>query len=379
MKRHKGNRSTSKELMDVRSENIALNDIILGLGSGRYKVSSQSESDLYYDVTVMDNSWKCTCPYFVHRNYSCKHIGAVQSIVENVREDQRSTVKIDDPGVMCTKCGHCDCKYRETRKKKNGVAVRYVCQTCGKKFTHSLGFVGRRCDEDIVTDVLQDVAMSKSLTQAAQGLAKRNVFPDPSTVWRQTKQYGSLLKALSNLVASQAGYEWSVDELYYKSLGREMWLFGVLDINSRFVLNSDVSPSKFGYDATNLFAGAINLAKKIPDVVTTDALAAFAKGLNSALPGGKRSRMIYRKDAGIRRRHVNNIYERFNGTLKDRLKCVRGFRSALPALHVLYLAYYDLFWPHCGINKKTPAEAMGVVVGVNRWLTAIRYAALFCT
>ena len=90
--------------------------------------------------------------------------------------------------------------------------------------------------------------------------------------------------------------------------------------------------------------------------------------------------MIHRKDAGIRRWHVDNIYERFNGTLKDRLKCVRGFRSALPALHMLYLACYNLFWPHSGINERTPAEAMGVVVGgVNRWLTAIRYAALFCT
>ena len=103
----------------------------------------------------------------MHRNDSCKYMGAVQSIVENVRESQRSTVKIDDPGVVCTKCGHDDCKYRKTHRKKNGVSVRYVCQTCGKKFTYSLGFVGRRCDEDIVTDVLQDVAMSKSFTQAA--------------------------------------------------------------------------------------------------------------------------------------------------------------------------------------------------------------------
>ena len=279
---------------------------------------------------------------------------------------------------LITRVLHCDVFVVHGKLDALGVSVRYVCRICGKKFTHSLGFVGRHYGEDTVTDVLQDVAMNKSLTQAAQGLAKRNMFPDYSTVWRQTKQYGSLLKALSNLVASQAGYEWSVDELYYKSLGREMWLFGVLDINSRFVLNSDAFPSKFGYDATSLFAGAINLAKKIPDVVTTDTLAAFAKGLNSALLGGKRSRMIPRKDAGIRRLHVNSICERFNGTLKDRLKCVRGFRSALPALHVLYLAYYDLFWPHSGINKKTPTEAMGVVVGANKWLAAIRYAALFC-
>ena len=66
---------------------------------------------------------------------------------------------------------------------------------------------------------------------------------------------------------------------------------------------------------------------------------------------------------GIRKRHANdNACERFNGTVKDRIKRVRGFRSELPALHVLFLAYYNLFRPHSGMGGKTPAEALGAVI-----------------
>ena len=57
----------------------------------------------------------------------------------------------------------------------------------------------------------------------------------------------------------------------------------------------------------------------------------------------------------IHKRHANNnVYERFNGTVKDRIKCVRGFRSELPALHMLFLAYYNLFRPHSGMGERSP-------------------------
>ena len=68
---------------------------------------------------------------------------------------------------------------------------------------------------------------------------------------------------------------------------------------------------------------------------------------------------------------------RVNGTVKDRLKSIRGFHSLLPALHVPYLAHHNLFRPHSGIGEKTPAEELGVILkGPDKWLTAIRHAAL---
>ena len=154
----------------------------------------------------------------------------------------------------------------------------------------------------------------------------------------------------------------------------------MMDTETRFVTDYDVSPNKIGYDATNLFAGAPAPAGKVPDAAATGALPGFAGGLGGALPGGWRAGTLHRKDAGICKRHSNNnnnTYERLNGTLKGRLKSVRGFHSTLPTLHVLYLAYYNLFGPHSGMGGKTPAEAPGVILkGPDKWLTAIRHAAL---
>ena len=372
-------REPTREELDARGREIVQKGVILGLGSGRYMVSSCSKPDSYYEVTVTDNCWRCTCPYHVHGNRRCKHIGAVQPLVERIRRSERDVVSICDPGVViCVSCGGGDCRHRETRRRKRGVSERYECKTCGKKFTYNPGFVGRHYNHEEITGALEDVAMGKSSKQAAQSLAKTGRIPDPATIRRWTRSFGSLLKKMTDSIAHRVGYEWSADELYFKSMGKGMWLFGVMDAETRFVMDYDVSPNKIGYDATNLFAGAVELAGKVPDVVTTDALPGFASGLRRALPGGRRARTLHRKDAGIRKRHSNNnTYERFNGTLKGRLKSVRGFHSTLPALHVLYLAYYNLFRPHSGMGEKTPAEALGVILkGPDKWLTAIRHAAL---
>ena len=374
-------REPTREELDARGKDIVQKGVILDLGSGRYMASSCSKPGLYYEVTVTDNCWRCTCPYHVHGNRHCKHIGAVQPLVERIHKSERDVVSICDSEVRCVSCGGDNCKHRETRRRKMGVSERYECKACGKKFTYNPGFVGRHYSVDDIIGAIQDVAMGKSSAQAAQSLAKTGRIPDQATVWRWACSFGSLLKKLTNSIAHRTGYEWSADELYFKSMGRGMWLFGVMDTETRFVMYYDVSPDKMGYDATNLFAGAVELAGKTPDAVTTDALPGFASGLRGALPGGRRAKILHRKDAGIHKRHSNNnTYERFNGTLKDRLKSVRGFHSQLPALHVLYLAYYNLFRPHSGMGGKTPTEALGIILkGPDKWLTAIRHAVLFCT
>lgn len=184
---------------------------------------------------------------------------------------------------------------------------------------------------------------------------------------------------LSDPVAHRAGYKWSADGPYCCVLGNEMWLFGVTYIRARLIMDYDAPPGKLGYDATDLFAATLRLVGEAPDVVTTDALTGFAKGLVAAMSGGRRSGAVRRRGAGVRRRHANNIGERFNGAIRDRIKCVRGFRARPSALHVLFLAHYNPFRPHSGINWRTPAEAPGVVLErPGRWLTTIRHAALFC-
>ena len=215
-------KGSSQKDIDERGKSIIQGGVVLDLGHGRYKVSSQSVADAFYDVTVTDNCWRCTCAYHIHGNRRCKHISAVQDIVENIRKAPGNTHIIEDPGVVCVSCESPDCRYRETRHNKRTISERYVCRDCGKKFTYNPGFVGRHYDADTITDVLQDVAMGKSSEQAAQGLAKKGLHPNQSTIWRWSRHYGDMLRALSNSVAHLVGYDWSADEIYYKVKGEEM-------------------------------------------------------------------------------------------------------------------------------------------------------------
>ena len=148
-------------------------------------------------------------------------------------------------------------------------------------------------------------------------------------MWRRNVRFGGPPSKLSNAVAHRAGCEWCADETRYRSMGKGMWRFGAMYTESRFAVHHMPSPNKFGYDTEPLFAVAIRLAGKEPD-------------------------------ACMRKRHAdNNMHGRFNGTVKDRIRRVRGFRSELPALHVRFPAYYNPFRPRSGVGGKTPRRGIG--------------------
>ena len=64
-----------------------------------------------------------------------------------------------------------------------------------------------------------------------------------------------------------------------KVKGEEMRLFWVIDKGSRFVIYYKHSPTKFGYNAAELFRSAINLTKKTSDAIATEALFRIRTGI----------------------------------------------------------------------------------------------------
>ena len=85
-------------------------------------------------------------------------------------------------------------------------------------------------------------------------------------------------------------------------------------------------------------------------------------------------------DVGIRDRHTaNNLYERLNGEIKDRIARVRGFKSKTPALLRLLIVYHNLVRPHSGLDGRIPAETAGITIdGPDKWLMLIQQAASSC-
>jgi len=78
--------------------------------------------------------------------------------------------------------------------------------------------------------------------------------------------------------------------------------------------------------------------------------------------------------------HNNNHIERYNGSIKDRIKVMRGgfgsFEGAEAFMNLKDIIY-NFVNPHQGLKDKTPAEAAGIrlKLGRNRLLDIIKYLA----
>ena len=91
-------------------------------------------------------------------------------------------------------------------------------------------------------------------------------------------------------------------------------MFGVMNLQSRFVIDYNAAPTKFGYDATAPSEGVVGPADRMSDRIANDKLGGHAKGHMNAM--GSREPKMHAND---------NIYGRLDGTLKARPRRACGF------------------------------------------------------
>ena len=73
---------------------------------------------------------------------------------------------------------------------------------------------------------------------------------------------------------------------------------------------------------------------------------------------------------GINKPHAdNNRIERLNGTMRERVKVQRGWKSPTSAIAEGKRINYNYVKPHMALKGNTPAETDGIEVkGKNKWL-----------
>jgi transposase InsO family protein len=75
----------------------------------------------------------------------------------------------------------------------------------------------------------------------------------------------------------------------------------------------------------------------------------------------------------------NNRIERYMGSIKQRTKVMRGMQNSKTGNDLMrgWVAYYNFLRPHTALNGLTPAEAIGIDLGLNggnRWEEIIKKA-----
>ncbi len=64
-------------------------------------------------------------------------------------------------------------------------------------------------------------------------------------------------------------------------------------------------------------------------------------------------------------RATNNRIERLNGTVRERVKVQRGWKSMDSAIPEGHRIFYNFLRPHMALGKQTPAQAAGIDLGLD--------------
>lgn len=227
----------------------------------------------------------------------------------------------------------------------------------------------------MIADGLSLAAKGMSMSGVATELGRKG-HHFPSTTYRWAARFGPLMDAHAKKFSPWTGFKWHCDETFHKILGKEAYLFMVMDHSARFVLASMTPPKKFGAKPLRMFREAAHLAGVVPRVFVTDGLGDFAKPARKAFwrSAGRRFVHIAEIHAQNEFNH-NNVQESLNGDLKPLLRRRGGFKMMDSPLVGLAILGYN-FRPHGALGGRTPAEAAGIrPEGDDRILTLLEAAA----
>jgi len=166
-----------------------------------------------------------------------------------------------------------------------------------------------------------------------------------------------ILEAKGNLALSGKYHH---DETEIRVNGKGQFFWQTLDQDTRYIVAHLLTDGRTTEDAKKVFQ--MGKDKQKPIALFTDGSLAYDNAYYAVFDTPFRSSTTeWIRRVGIRARETNNVVERLHGTLKDRLKPMRGLKGEKAASELLdgYVINYNYCRKHQTINK-TPAEAAGI-------------------
>ena len=365
------------------AEIVSLGGQIERIDEHTYHVRSQSNKDRHYEVITTEHGMLCSCPDNIYRGVCCKHVHAIE-ISKRMREAvQQEVPKTVIKQIDLGRCKHCDSANIHKdgiRHLKKGDTQQYECHDCGKRFTHNLGFEGKRATPEQITMAVELVFSGLSSRKAATTLRKMKVKVSHQTVFNWSEEYGNIMEAYMDKVRPQVGEAWRTDEVYTKIRGNRRYIFAMLDSETRYWIAKMVAEHKGTDDVAPMFKQAKKVTGKVPTTLISDKAANF----HEAWEDQYKAKNFLWKDTW----HINEVtfggkwhnqqMESFNGnTIRLRTDVIRGLKKDDSAILSGLRVYHNFVRPHLGLDGYiTPGEAAGITIeGNDKILTMIQAAA----
>jgi len=273
-------------------------------------------------------------------------------------------------------CKYCD----STHVVKNGKVKgkqQYLCKACEHQFVEGSAFPKMRTESRIISTSIDLYFEGLSVRKVQAQVEKIfGIHVSQMTVWKWVMKYSKLTSEFVETLKPQLLGIYKVDETAIKCRGIQKWFWEIIDEQTKFLVASHLSGTRTAKDAIALFEKSVRVAKKKPISVYVDGLPAYIQGYNKVfrtLRKDTRPELI--RKVGLRAVNSNNTVERLHGTLKDRIKPMRGLKEEETVRTLLegWVVHYNYVRRHQSLSGRTPAEACGIEEK-NDWHTLVKEA-----
>ncbi len=339
---------------------VAIGGQIQRLNDKLFLVKSQGTDDASYRVKWINDKWKCDCPDYMKRDKPCKHIYAVNFLLD------LPSVVLSNAEILeriCPYCGSKETVMKGFRYNKTGAVRLRLCKDCNRRFkdgliaeskganiTLSLIAFDLHCKgvslRDIRNHIWQIYCIEKSVSTLHRWIIKLT---------------GTMQEALSSF-KPEVGNKWLADETFLKVNGNMRYLWNIMDYETRCHIVSVLTEGRGAEEALNVIKEAIQATGKNPEKLISDGLKSYSRAVNAL----QDNRIIHISNVGLTRQEDNNNrVERLHGTIKSWVKPQRGLKSRSQELINVHRLYYNLIRPHMALQDKTPVKT----AKDGRWLS----------
>ena len=250
----------------------------------------------------------------------------------------------------------------------NGVQ-RYWCKDCKRKFV--LGTLPKmKTDTNVISAALSCYFGGMPLDAIQRHLEQQyHHYYTEMGIYNWVKRFAKEAAERTKDFHPVVGDTWIADETVLKAGGRNIWFFDVIDKKTRYLLASRLSTSRTIKEAALVMNEAKRRAGKSPKRILTDKMGAYLDGIEMVF--GAATKHI--QSTPFTDVNSTNIIERFQGTLKDRTKIIRGFKNMKTAelLTDAWLVHYNFFKEHESLGNIPPAQRMGIATPVKSWAEVV--------
>lgn len=210
-----------------------------------------------------------------------------------------------------------------------------------------------------------------SFPQVGRNLKKFfNVEVNERSVERWIQKYVPVVENYLSNFEPQLGGHWNADEtvLFYRPQepltdkqrrkgtrrrGEQHWFWDCMDSRTRFLVGSHLSRTRNKKDAIEFFRTCKKGSPR-PKAIVTDKMHAYRKGI---------TKVFWTIKSDLRVEHIrskgylaNQRIERFHGSLKQRVRAMRGLKSPESKIPRGFIIHHSFLRPHTSLEGKTPAE-----------------------